>query len=170
MAAEIVHARIDYRLIHGQVITKWLKQCGANRIIIIDDGLSKDTFLGQVYKMAAPTGIQVDIVSVKQAANLWAPNKTVKAQIFILFKSVEMAKEAIDAGLNLSELQIGGLENTASRKVVHVGISMDKDDGEKLKSIQNKGTRVYFQTIPGEEIEELDEILRKVDWINEKSF
>lgn len=163
MAAEIVHARIDYRLIHGQVITKWLKQCGANRIIIIDDGLSKDTFLGQVYKMAAPTGIQVDIVSVKQAANLWAPNKIVKGQIFILFKSVEMAKEAIDAGLNLSELQIGGLENTASRKVVHVGISMDKDDGEKLKSIQNKGTRVYFQTIPGEEIEELDEILRKVD-------
>lgn len=163
MVAEIVHARIDYRLIHGQVITKWLKQCGANRIIIIDDGLSKDTFLGQVYKMAAPTGIQVDIVSVKQAANLWASNKTVKGQIFILFKSVEMAKEAIDAGLNLSELQIGGLENTASRKVVHVGISMDKDDGEKLKSIQNKGTRVYFQTIPGEEIEELDEILRKVD-------
>ena len=163
MAAEIVHARIDYRLIHGQVITKWLKQCGANRIIIIDDGLSKDTFLGQVYKMAAPTGIQVDIVSVKQAANLWASNKTVKGQIFILFKSVEMAKEAIDAGLNLSELQIGGLENTASRKVAHVGISMDKDDGEKLKSIQNKGTRVYFQTIPGEEIEELDEILRKVD-------
>lgn len=163
MAAEIVHARIDYRLIHGQVITKWLKQCGANRIIIIDDGLSKDTFLGQVYKMAAPTGIQVDIVSVKQAANLWASNKIVKGQIFILFKSVEMAKEAIDAGLNLSELQIGGLENTASRKVVHVGISMDKDDGEKLKSIQNKGTRVYFQTIPGEEIEELDEILRKVD-------
>lgn len=163
MAAEIVHARIDYRLIHGQVITKWLKQCGANRIIIIDDGLSKDTFLGQVYKMAAPTGIQVDIVSVKQAANLWASNKTVKGKIFILFKSVEMAKEAIDAGLNLSELQIGGLENTASRKVVHVGISMDKDDGEKLKSIQNKETRVYFQTIPGEEIEELDEILRKVD-------
>lgn len=163
MAAEIVHARIDYRLIHGQVITKWLKQCGANRIIIIDDGLSKDTFLGQVYKMAAPTGVQVDIVSVKQAANLWASNKTVKGQIFILFKSVEMAKEAIDAGLNLSELQIGGLENTASRKVVHVGISMDKDDGEKLKSIQNKGTRVYFQTIPGEEIEELDQILRKLD-------
>ena len=77
MAAEIVHARIDYRLIHGQVITKWLKQCGANRIIIIDDGLSKDTFLGQVYKMAAPTSIQVDIVSVKQAANLWAPNKKI---------------------------------------------------------------------------------------------
>ena len=93
MAAEIVHARIDYRLIHGQVITKWLKQCGANRIIIIDDTLSKDAFLGQVYKMAAPTGVQVDIVSVKQAANLWAPNKTVKGQIFILFQLIWLKRQ-----------------------------------------------------------------------------
>lgn len=33
----IVHARIDYRLIHGQVITKWLKRSDANKIIVIDD-------------------------------------------------------------------------------------------------------------------------------------
>lgn len=163
MTAKIVHARVDYRLIHGQVITKWLKQTGANRIIIIDNGLSKDAFLSQVYKMAAPTGVQVDIVSLKQAFNLWAPDKEVKGQIFILFKSVEMAKEAINSGLRLNELQIGGLENTANRKVVHVGISMDKDDGKKLEEIQNLGTRVYFQTIPGEDVEELNEILNKLN-------
>lgn len=162
MAAEIVHARIDYRLIHGQVITKWLKQCGANRIIIIDDALSKDAFLGQVYKMAAPSGIQVDIVSVKKAENLWAPNKTVKGKIFILFKSVEMALKTMNAGLELAELQIGGLENTSDRKVVHVGISLDSEDANRLKQIQSSGTRVYFQTIPGEEIEELEQVLKKL--------
>ena len=31
--------RIDSRLIHGQVVTKWVKQTGANEILIIDDGL-----------------------------------------------------------------------------------------------------------------------------------
>lgn len=40
----IVHARIDYRLIHGQVITKWLKRSDANKIIVIDDPLSRDPF------------------------------------------------------------------------------------------------------------------------------
>ena len=39
---------------------------------------------------------------------------------------------------------------------------MDKEDGEKLKVIQDGGTRVFFQTIPGEEVEELDEILKKI--------
>lgn len=71
MSANIVHARVDYRLIHGQVITKWLKQCDAKRIVIIDDKLSKDEFLGSVYKMAAPTGIKVDIISVDEAQRRW---------------------------------------------------------------------------------------------------
>lgn len=40
----IVHARIDYRLIHGQVITKWLKRSNADKIIVIDDELYNDPF------------------------------------------------------------------------------------------------------------------------------
>lgn len=40
----IVLARIDDRLIHGQVMTSWLNYTGANRIIIIDDETANDTF------------------------------------------------------------------------------------------------------------------------------
>ena len=33
--AEIQIARIDYRLIHGQVVTKWMKAYPAKRIVIV---------------------------------------------------------------------------------------------------------------------------------------
>lgn len=33
--AEIRLIRIDFRLIHGQVVTKWVKQANADRIIIV---------------------------------------------------------------------------------------------------------------------------------------
>ncbi len=33
--------RSDFRLIHGQVITKWLKECNAEKIVIINNELSK---------------------------------------------------------------------------------------------------------------------------------
>lgn len=39
--AEIKLVRVDFRLIHGQVITRWLKQTNANRIVVIDNKLSK---------------------------------------------------------------------------------------------------------------------------------
>ena len=43
--ANISLIRIDSRLIHGQVITKWVKIAKANRIIIIDDELAQDDFM-----------------------------------------------------------------------------------------------------------------------------
>ena len=38
----IVLCRIDDRLIHGQVVTAWVKQTEGNRIVIIDEALVKD--------------------------------------------------------------------------------------------------------------------------------
>ena len=46
--ANISLIRIDSRLIHGQVITKWVKIAKANRIIIIDDELAQDDFMASI--------------------------------------------------------------------------------------------------------------------------
>ena len=42
---EIGLIRVDSRLIHGQVITKWLNYSKANVIVVVDDELSKDSFM-----------------------------------------------------------------------------------------------------------------------------
>lgn len=41
----IALTRVDFRLIHGQVITRWLTQCQINEIVTIDTTLSKDAFI-----------------------------------------------------------------------------------------------------------------------------
>lgn len=40
----IVWTRIDDRLIHGQVMTQWIQYTEANEVLIIDDGVAKDSF------------------------------------------------------------------------------------------------------------------------------
>jgi len=163
MAANIVHARIDYRLIHGQVITKWLKQCEATKIVIIDDKLAGDDFLGMVYKMAAPTGIVVDIISVSSSKVKWEADSFYGNEpVLLLFKTIDAAVASISEGIRVNELQVGGLENKPGRKIVHNQISLDKADAEKLGTIEDKGIRVYFQTIPGEVPEELDKVVKKL--------
>ena len=57
--SDIALIRIDSRLIHGQVITKWVKIAKANRIIIIDDELAQDDFMASIYTASAPKGISV---------------------------------------------------------------------------------------------------------------
>lgn len=61
--ASIVLCRIDSRLIHGQVVTKWVGQSQANRIAVVSDELDADPFMKNIYLMAAPPSIKVDCYS-----------------------------------------------------------------------------------------------------------
>lgn len=158
----LVHVRIDYRLIHGQVITKWMKVCGANKIVVIDDQLSKDEFLAMVYKMAAPSGVEVIITSVEEAMKQWNNNEFYDGKVMLLFKTIDSALDVVTRGMRFKELQIGGLENKAGRTMVHNQISMDLDDYNKLKRIENNNIKVYFQTVPAEETSNLEKIKRKL--------
>ena len=49
--ANIVLCRIDSRLIHGQVVTKWVGQSQANRIAVVSDELDADPFMKNIYLM-----------------------------------------------------------------------------------------------------------------------
>ena len=52
----VVLARVDDRLIHGEVVTAWTPTMRANRIIIVDDDVAKDEFNVRVVKALAPNG------------------------------------------------------------------------------------------------------------------
>ena len=49
----IVLTRVDERLIHGQVMTSWLKLCNANVIVIIDAASATNAFLKRILFAAA---------------------------------------------------------------------------------------------------------------------
>ncbi|MET1239102.1 PTS sugar transporter subunit IIB, partial [Enterococcus faecalis] len=63
--SKIVLTRVDSRLIHGQVVTKWLQQSGANEILVVSDELEQDEFLQSIYLMAAPPGVSVVIKGIE---------------------------------------------------------------------------------------------------------
>ncbi len=69
--ANIVLCRIDSRLIHGQVVTKWVGQSQANRIAVVSDELDADPFMKNIYLMAAPPNIKVDCFSNQSFAAAW---------------------------------------------------------------------------------------------------
>ena len=64
----VVLARVDDRLIHEEVVTAWTPTFRANKIIIIDDEVAKDTFNVRVVKALAPAGTKVIVYNVEKAA------------------------------------------------------------------------------------------------------
>ena len=66
----VLLARVDDRLIHGQVMTAWMKTYPATQIVIADDGVAKDEFMISVLETAAPAGVRVRVFGVDKTARL----------------------------------------------------------------------------------------------------
>lgn len=158
----IALTRVDFRLIHGQVITRWLTQCQINEIITIDTALSKDSFMQDVFKMAAPKGVKIKILSIDDAVKQQQDGAFEQNRVMVLFKSVKELSDACKAGLKLAEVQIGGLGGGPGRKAVNNAITLDRADADMLLELQNAGTKIYFQTTPDYPSTTLDEAVAKL--------
>jgi D-glucosaminate-specific PTS system IIB component len=158
----IALTRVDFRLIHGQVITRWLKQCDINEIVTVDTALSTDSFMQEVFKMAAPKGVKIRILAVDAAIAAQANGEFDKNRILLLFKNVQELSKAIKQGLVLEEIQIGGLGGAPGRKAVNNAITLDQTDADLLVAIQKQGINIYFQTTPDYPSESLEKAVAKL--------
>lgn len=143
----IVFTRIDDRLIHGQVATAWSKVTNANRIIVVDDEVSKDSFMDMVLKSAAPKGINVDVFSVEDAVPVINGDDTGE-NVFILAKTPDTILKLINLGVNLKALNLGGMGAKIGRKQFYKNISMSEDEKQTFKEIISNGVDVFVQIVP----------------------
>ncbi|WP_049816589.1 PTS sugar transporter subunit IIC [Streptococcus pneumoniae] len=72
MSIEFV--RIDDRLVHGQVVTTWLKKYDIEQVIIVNDRISEDKTRQSILKISAPVGLKIVFFSVKRFADNDAKN------------------------------------------------------------------------------------------------
>ncbi|WP_161567214.1 PTS system mannose/fructose/N-acetylgalactosamine-transporter subunit IIB [Acidilutibacter cellobiosedens] len=144
--AEVSLVRIDSRLIHGQVVTMWVKVTEAKKIIIIDDNIAKDPLMTQIYTMAAPPGVKVETITVDQAVSLWKDDKFGKTgPILVLFSGVPTAYKSYIKGFDYSKLQVGGIAGGPGRIAVEGTIALNESDAKMLNEMEKKGMEIIFQ-------------------------
>jgi len=159
--AEIVLCRIDSRLIHGQVMTKWVNQSQANKIVVVSDELAADEFMLEIYLLSAPAGVKVECYSKKDAISHWKEDRFDTGKVLLLLPSVDSMKELYDEGVEVTDIQVGGLGGGPGRKVVFQNITLDAQDVDGLEYLQNKGVKIIFQTIPEDLPQSLHTMIKK---------
>ena len=158
---KITLVRVDHRLIHGQVITKWVKIADAKKIIIVDDYLGQDSFMADIYKMAAPSGIDVEILTTEEAGQAFINDNMGDKNIFLLFKNIEMAIKAYKCGVKYTQLQLGGVPNEAGKKMIFTAVSLGQKDVESIQELHSNGVESVLQVVPEESHMSYDDAIKK---------
>lgn len=156
--------RLDFRLIHGQVIAKWFGQIMGNEIVIIDDDLSQDSFMASIYEMSAPVDSKVHVYSVEDAVKKVEDGTFASGKVLVLFKNVDQVFKAVEKGFKIDELQIGGLGSAPGRINVYGPITLDDHDASLLKKIADQETNIYLQQVPEEAKMTFSKVLEKFDF------
>lgn len=155
----IVLCRIDDRLIHGQVVTAWVKQTNGNRIIIVDNPLTKDAFMQKILKAAAPPSVKVDVLTIDDAAEVLKDSPVEGERIIILVKVPEILEALIDKGVIFDKIILGGMGAKAGRAKFNKNVSASPEEVATMKRITNKGTAIYFQLVPTEKATDIQKLL-----------
>lgn len=141
--------RIDDRLLHGQIMTVWVAELQVNHILIIDDVLSRDVFLQNVYRYSAPPGITIEISPVDKSESFISKYNSFSS-VMVIVRSPEIAAKLFKRGFPLQSVNIGTLGSTPERERYYQNIFLSIQELGLLNDLQNNGIRIYFQRVPNE--------------------
>lgn len=157
--SEIVLTRIDDRLIHGQVMTAWVKKIRANQILIIDDEVAKDEFMREVLKMSAPNGIDIVVKGLMDAVEFLNQQEDKSNRLIILVKGPAVIEQLLENGIMIDKLIVGGMGAKAERRVLYKNISASEEERAIFKRMIDRKIPVVIHIIPDQKETDLSKYL-----------
>ena len=151
---KFVLARVDTRLLHGQVATTWTKMTQPNRIIVVSDSVAKDNLRKQMIEQAAPPGVKANVVPVSKMIEVAKDPRFGNTKAMLLFETPQDALRAIEGGVDIQELNIGSMAHSLGKVVVNKAIAMGKDDVETLEKLKELGMTFDVRKVPADSKED----------------
>ena len=151
----ITLARIDDRLIHGQVTTVWSKVANAQRIIICNDEVYNDEVRRTLLR-------QANVVNIEKAVAVYHNPQYQDETVFYLFTRPQDALAMVRQGVKIGTLNIGGMAWRPGKKQLTKAVSLDDDDINAFHELNNLGVILDLRVVAS------DPSINIIDKINEQ--
>ena len=139
--------RIDDRLIHGQVATRWTKETGVKRIIVVNDNVVKDKTRATMLKQAVPPGVTAHVVSVDKMMRVYNNPEYAGEKVMLLFTNPTDALELVRRGVPIQSINIGGMAYKEGRVMLDMSVSVDEKDIEAFKELDSRGIELEVRKV-----------------------
>lgn len=158
-----VLARIDTRLLHGQVATTWTKSTNPDRIIVVSDNVAHDELRKNMIIQAAPPGVKAHVVPIDKMIAVAKDPRFGATKALLLFETPQDALKAIQGGVDIKTLNVGSMAHSQGKVAVTKALAFDKDDVKTMREIEKLGVKFDVRKVPADSPENMDAILKKAE-------
>ncbi|WP_100488470.1 mannose/fructose/sorbose PTS transporter subunit IIB [Sporolactobacillus pectinivorans] len=155
-------ARIDDRLIHGQVATVWAKKANAKRIIICSDEVANDNVRKMLLKQAAPPGMKVNICEVDKAVKVYKNPIYQDETVFFLFINPTDVLRMVKQGVPIKSINIGGMAFRVGKKQITKAVSVNAEDVKAFDELNNLGINLDLRVVDSDNPIDLMKKLKEI--------
>ncbi|MDF3827485.1 MULTISPECIES: PTS mannose transporter subunit IIAB [Pseudocitrobacter] len=153
-------ARIDDRLIHGQVATRWTKETNVRRIIVVSDEVAADTVRKTLLTQVAPPGVTAHVVDIAKMLRVYNNPKYAGERVMLLFTNPTDVERLAEGGVKFTSINIGGMAFRQGKTQVNNAVSVDEKDIEAFKKLNDRGIELEVRKVSN------DPKLKMMDLIN----
>ncbi|EOC1565617.1 PTS mannose transporter subunit IIAB [Cronobacter dublinensis] len=140
-------ARIDDRLIHGQVATRWTKETNVTRIIVVSDEVAADNVRKTLLTQVAPPGVTAHVVDVAKMIRVYNNPKYAGERVMLLFTNPTDVERVVEGGVNITSVNIGGMAYRQGKTQVNNAVSVDEKDIEAFKKLNARGIELEVRKV-----------------------
>ncbi|HDW0462257.1 TPA: PTS mannose transporter subunit IIAB [Enterobacter hormaechei subsp. xiangfangensis] len=155
-------ARIDDRLIHGQVATRWTKETNVQRIIVVSDEVAADTVRKALLTQVAPPGVTAHVVDVAKMIRVYNNPKYAGERVMLLFTNPTDVERIVEGGVKITSVNIGGMAFRQGKTQVNNAISVDAKDIEAFNKLNARGIELEARKVSTDQKLKMMDLIGKV--------
>lgn len=150
--------RLDYRLIHGQILAAWVNHLSAQRIILVDDDAANDEMKSATLKLAKPTGIRLNIFTVEKTIDKMPKVLELNENIMMVFGTTAALVAVCRMCPAIREVQYGATFNKDGSKQIDESVFLDESEQADTRELLAMGVKIYSQQTPAKRKIDITEV------------
>lgn len=140
--------RLDYRLLHGQVVFSWTGHVGAQRIIVVDDDAANDEMKKSALLLSKPAGVRVNIFTVDKAIAKMPKVEQLDEKIMMIFGNTAALLKFCQAYPKIKEINYGAVANKSGSKAFDQSVFLTPEEQADTQKLLDMGIKIYSQQTP----------------------
>ena len=141
----IVFARVDDRLIHGQIVQAWLPELNVDEVVIPCPREREHRVNKNLLRLSLPFEYELTVLEPARCVGYMRQSPK---RIFLLMGSLQDLSPLLEDGLQIKSVNIGGMHFKEGAQKLAENVFLDAADKNTLRILNDLGIGVETRAVP----------------------